>query len=294
MFKLIPLQMRPLNLNIDQTLLRVPVEFVQVPTIRYANKILTASDEGFTQATWNLRDVTFSQPSSVSDLCIIRVQGSNASTNMFNLFKNLRNAFNTHGIQSPRVSGNHWLSWNVVTTLNDEGQVKTDMDHHFGMIAQHISSGQPLNVHATNGSNSRNKSQRYDRNTLFIVVLPRRDPAHIFQAVKRAADYNGLRTICVLSENVDDRGGSYQYISNLCLKVNAKAATDVHRVDRLTQMTDTIVLGADIGSVKGGHAGCPSIASVVGSVDGNHMNTPGSMRLIPVKQDVSRFDSTSA
>jgi eukaryotic translation initiation factor 2C len=90
--------------------------------------------------------------------------------------------------------------------------------------------------------------------------------------------------------------------SNLSLKVNMKFGGDHHRMDthRLNYLLGserrnlTIIIGADVvHPAGGGKFGAPSIACVIGSVDSEFMNYPGSMRLQGGNQEVRKREISS-
>jgi hypothetical protein len=119
-----------------------------------------------------------------------------------------------------------------------------------------------------------------------------------YAKLKRTADCEeGQHTICAIGSKIKLSGPArHQHFSNLALKVNMKMGGANHflhsgKLDMLlgrSRRSGTIILGADV--THPGHGtkeGSPSIACVVGSVDGEFMNYPGSMRLQAGKQEVS-------
>jgi eukaryotic translation initiation factor 2C len=91
----------------------------------------------------------------------------------------------------------------------------------------------------------------------------------------------GYHSICITRRCIGNAQG--EKFSNIMLKMNLKAAGTNHTTSGgqiSALMGNTLVLGADVthpgtGSVPG----CPSIAAIVGSVDGNAGRFLGSMRL---------------
>ena len=265
--------MERLQLKMEPKLLRVPVSFNDPSPLLFGRgKKVSALNT----ASWSLKMTTFRNPVSAPALYFLRVTGSRLYRNDSiprnrgdaDLAGLLSNAFTTHGISIPKSKIYAETDDIKLSMPTDEDKVTQDAWNYFLNAVQWA------------------KDNKVQPTTIFIIILPNKDP-YIFQAIKRAADYWGFRTICVVSNKVDMGKTRGEYPSNLCLKMNARAGNDVHQVERLNQLTDTIVLGADIGTVKGGATGCPAVAAVVGSANENHINAPGSMRLIPAKQDVS-------
>jgi hypothetical protein len=139
----------------------------------------------------------------------------------------------------------------------------------------------------------------YDSNYLgeddcTLILLPDKSFTD-YAAIKRAADlYGGKHTLCALVPKI--QSCNEQYLSNLALKINIKLGGDNHHLSdqQLNQFlgearrSRMMIMGADVTHPgKGSALGSPSIACVVGSVDGQFMNYPGSMRLQAGGQEVS-------
>lgn len=285
--------MNTLGLRIGSSLIRVTAALVQRPKLQF-NGGFVRQDE-IDRADWNLRNRKFMQPATVSAVHFIRIVGhpggwcrDKTGDHQHNKFNSLlAKQFDVHGIRSPMINQaktaaaaqNYHRNWWNYTTNPIVKTIMTDPDNQAVLerdVEAHL------------------KTKAAERpQPLCIVILPTRNPPPaMYAAVKRAGDFYGIRTMCAKSDKVDGikKGNTKineQYVSNLCLKINAKAGLDVHNVDHFTKLKDTIVLGADIGSAKGSPLGTPSVAAVVGTVDKQCMNMPGSMRLIPMKKTVS-------
>jgi hypothetical protein len=135
-----------------------------------------------------------------------------------------------------------------------------------------------------------------------------------YATIKRYMDLDvGRVSVCAVGSKITDRDGSsvkkgprYQVLSNLALKLNMKRGGDNHwlqssELDGLlgaNRRKTTMICGGDVTHPgAGSKLGCPSIACIVGSVDENFMNYPGSMRLQAGQQEVCmiphRLDSTN-
>lgn len=100
-----------------------------------------------------------------------------------------------------------------------------------------------------------------------IIVLSRLDMSHNYDEIKFIADYKlGFVTQC-MDEKVLSRFND-QIATNLCLKINTKLGGVNHILNKKPKVfaRPVMILGADaVHSPRG--SGCPSIASVVGSMD---------------------------
>lgn len=142
----------------------------------------------------------------------------------------------------------------------------------------------------------------------FAVLLLKSRSIPIYSAFKDVTDrYESLQSLCLTqAPNLEyDRetktsrckGDITQYMANVMMKVNLKFGGGNHtvQVDNNSKsrigntLVGTLVLGADVTHPGGGSLiGCPSIASVVGSVDSHATKFRGSMRLQKIcKAEVS-------
>lgn len=107
-----------------------------------------------------------------------------------------------------------------------------------------------------------------------------------YSKIKQIADTLGRHTLCVEAGKLVAEKGAKQVASNLALKINLKRGGDNHRLEAIEKLlgsdkrSKTLIMGADVWHPgKGSREGCPSVASVVGSVDANFMTYRGAMRL---------------
>jgi hypothetical protein len=113
-----------------------------------------------------------------------------------------------------------------------------------------------------------------------ILMLPKPDRS-LYMSFKNLADRQfGLRSLCVAKpELIADPGSGAKVMTNLAQKINIKTGGVNSTVDGINLKT-TLVLGADVVHPPiTAFEECPSIASIVGSVDAQGGNFQGSMRL---------------
>jgi eukaryotic translation initiation factor 2C len=127
--------------------------------------------------------------------------------------------------------------------------------------------------------------------TLAILLLAKHN-IPVYSAFKDCTDrYLGLQALC-MTEAKNLQGGSCKvnvapYVANVIMKVNLKTGGRNHTAagkggnGRIEDtLKDTLLLGADVTHPgPGSLTGCPSIAVIVGSVDGSGGKFLGSMRL---------------
>lgn len=130
-----------------------------------------------------------------------------------------------------------------------------------------------------------------ERGHLTVAVLRVKDETE-YSILKRAADLRyGRHLICMQLGKVNAAAErKEEYLSNICMKINMKGKGVNHKVkfDQIGwKSKETMILGADVThpSVLQPR-GYPSIACVVGSIDDNFANYPGSMRLQAGRQEV--------
>ncbi|KAG8506841.1 Protein argonaute-4 [Galemys pyrenaicus] len=124
---------------------------------------------------------------------------------------------------------------------------------------------------------------------LIVVILPGKTP--VYAEVKRVGDtLLGMATQCVQVKNVVKT--SPQTLSNLCLKINAKLGgiNNVlvpHQRPSVFQQP-VIFLGADVTHPPAGDGKKPSIAAVVGSMDGHPSRYCATVRVQTSRQEISQ------
>ena len=160
---------------------------------------------------------------------------------------------------------------------------------------------------------SQNTTASFNADQITMVVVIPQESAGLYAAIKRVADLKmGLKTVCCAASKMQDFGQFVrgreqgpQHCGNIALKLNLKGEGDNHRIHRSQfpelyanylkgrtplpgDEANTIVFGADVTHPIGHCApGCPSIAALVGSIDDNFAQFPGSMRLQRSRQELS-------
>ncbi|KAK1820771.1 hypothetical protein LTR12_004797 [Friedmanniomyces endolithicus] len=146
--------------------------------------------------------------------------------------------------------------------------------------------------------NLRSKNSReWPRTQLFLVLLHDTSSDN-YARLKRVADQMlGLHTVCLTSPKFTKAYPSFGLFTNLALKFNVKLRGQNHQVSAGTarnvvsafaalEKEETIVIGADVSHAPTQMSDCPSVAAVVGSLEGDYANFGGSMRLQASKQEV--------
>ncbi|KAK6618088.1 Protein argonaute-2 [Polyplax serrata] len=122
---------------------------------------------------------------------------------------------------------------------------------------------------------------------LVVVVLPGKTP--VYAEVKRVGDtLLGMATQCVQAKNVIKT--SPQTLSNLCLKINVKLgginSILVPSIRPKVFNEPVIFLGADVTHPPAGDNKKPSIAAVVGSMDGHPSRYAATVRVQQHRQEI--------
>lgn len=122
---------------------------------------------------------------------------------------------------------------------------------------------------------------------LVVVVLPGKTP--VYAEVKRVGDtVLGMATQCVQAKNVNKT--SPQTLSNLCLKINVKLggvnSILVPSIRPKVFNEPVIFLGADVTHPPAGDNKKPSIAAVVGSMDGHPSRYAATVRVQQHRQEI--------
>jgi eukaryotic translation initiation factor 2C len=121
-----------------------------------------------------------------------------------------------------------------------------------------------------------------------LLVLLDSANVPVYNAIKTYAETElGVHTICLTKDKVDHANA--ELWANLALKYNIKSGHTCHTVrhgqvncfKKLEQ--STMVLGADVAHNGGA---IPSVAAVVGSIDNDFVNMPGSSQLQPARVEI--------
>ncbi|CAE1171979.1 ELF2C [Acanthosepion pharaonis] len=122
---------------------------------------------------------------------------------------------------------------------------------------------------------------------LIVVILPGKTP--VYAEVKRVGDITfGLATQCVQAKNVTRT--SAQTLSNLCLKINVKLgginSILLPSIRPAVFREPVIFIGADVTHPPAGDSSKPSIAAVVGSMDGHPSRYSASVRVQEHRKEI--------
>uniref|UniRef100_A0A8C2L0W8 Protein argonaute-1 n=1 Tax=Cyprinus carpio TaxID=7962 RepID=A0A8C2L0W8_CYPCA len=187
--------------------------------------------------------------------------------------------------------------WGIALYLQTVPVVCKEMQPHLRKISKDAGmpiQGQPCFCKYAQGADSvepmfKHLKMSYVGLQLIVVILPGKTP--VYAEVKRVGDtLLGMATQCVQVKNVVKT--SPQTLSNLCLKINAKLGgiNNVlvpHQRPSVFQQP-VIFLGADVTHPPAGDGKKPSIAAVVGSMDGHPSRYCATVRVQTSRQDLSQ------
>ncbi|KAK0363717.1 hypothetical protein LTR59_009309 [Friedmanniomyces endolithicus] len=146
--------------------------------------------------------------------------------------------------------------------------------------------------------NERSKNTKEWPNSQLFLVLLHDAKSDSYARLKRVADQMlGLHNVCLTGPKFAKVDPTFGLLTNLALKFNVKLRGQNHQVSAGTarnvvsafaalEKDETIVIGADVSHAPTQMSDCPSVAAVVGSLDGDYANFGGSMRLQASKQEV--------
>ncbi|XP_055995374.1 protein argonaute-2-like isoform X7 [Ostrea edulis] len=195
-------------------------------------------------------------------------------------------------------SGTEIRVW-AIACFAPQRTVREDALRNFTQQLQRISNdagmpilGQPCFCKYATGPDQVEPMFRYLKNTyqglqLIVVVLPGKTP--VYAEVKRVGDILfGLATQCVQAKNVNKT--TPQTLSNLCLKINVKLGGInnilLPSIRPNIFREPVIFLGADVTHPPAGDASKPSIAAVVGSMDGHPSRYSSTVRVQQHRQEI--------
>ena len=175
--------MRPLNLDMENQLVRVEPRTETAPKLSFANgSIDTRASQ---KADWNLAKRKFVQQPEFTCIHYVRISTQRMRNpkvlpdNLQVFHSSLLTAFGTHGIRhSCPDNADNAARWNL-GNVHQRNDLQDEVWEHF---------------------KDWRKKVRPDPKSLTIVILPQKDPAFIFSQVKDTFDRGGLHNICVRSE----------------------------------------------------------------------------------------------
>ncbi|XP_067123336.1 protein argonaute-2-like [Centruroides vittatus] len=132
---------------------------------------------------------------------------------------------------------------------------------------------------------------------LAVIVLPTQGPQNIYTEIKNVAETElGLMTQCVKDSNTSGKKCNPQLICNLCQKINAKMGgvnnSLLPNEKPPVLKNPIIIIGADCTHPAPGDKVKPSIAAVVGSLDGFPSRYKASVRVQQAKTKDGKENET--
>jgi len=245
------------GINIDTKMMQVNARILDAPTLQYKLPPKMQVSGG----SWNLKQCRFLEPSKINAwafCCFISQQqaqgrGPDEGLNSF---------INTLGRKLFEIG----ITWRT-------DQVKQP-------VVKFLQPGPPESMQQTAAEGMAQASEECRRRhghpaSIIICVLPTKDSGP-YRAVKWAGDHAvGIVTQCIVASNAGitrPPKGLEQYCANVAMKVNAKLGgtnvTIFNRMFPLIADRPFMLIGADVTHPPPGSDN-PSIAGVVGSLDGN-------------------------
>ncbi|KAK4952526.1 hypothetical protein LTR10_009332 [Elasticomyces elasticus] len=271
--------------KIEPGLLQIPARMLNSPIIAYRGPHTVSAAE----ASWYMHNgngtdpVTFyktpgtalPQGIHVLDFCTGSTRG-----HVDKLAESFTSRLEEHGI---RFTANRPTGFSDINARPEEFESDDELRQHIDKLS--------------------GDGKQWPSSQIFLVLLDDTDSEN-YARVKRVFDQIlGLHTVCLTAPKlIDKRTGEYSapkpgLFTNLGLKVNLKLRGQNHQVSTgsVTARTfesafvklqkDTIVLGADVSHAPSQMDCCPSVAAVVGSIDGDFATFAGSIRLQASKQE---------
>lgn len=274
--------MTQLSLQTGTALLEIPAEILQAPRLQYNGKDATKVPK---HASWNIAFDTFyvAKPISKPPLRIIDLRQHPRPTD-------------------PRPTAGE-VAFGYLSACKKHGMVMAgyspnEEDKEQNAIVQRFTlpTFQKGPKYFETVERLFNTALKELANPTFVLILLNDNKSQPYSTIKRLCDtVMGTKTICVTRPKIERPQPSL--FSNLVLKHNIKqgginhavmknAGTDQKPIIRngFAELgSDTMVIGADV-IHPGGDT--PSIAAIVGSVDGHFATFPGSIRLQPARQEI--------
>lgn len=246
-------------------LLSIPAQFLNAPTILYANK----QSKSPKSASWDLQKVRFIQPAQLRSLPYLNLSGQNVA----HLLRQMRNGLVNHGLIAATNNQIQFAPFHPAPGTPGPGPTRHDPtygDRARLFLKAQQSAPKPF--------------------VLFIIIGDKDQDRYAY--LKRVAELQlGIQTIFCVCDKGKSEKFPPQCASNIALKFNMRAAGVNHNLKpsdfaAIPASSNTIVIGADVTHPPmNASPGTPSIAGVVGSIDNQYMQFPGSMRLQRSRQE---------
>ncbi|KAF7193723.1 Protein argonaute 18 [Pseudocercospora fuligena] len=263
-----------LHLTAGENLLRIPATLLSPPVIVYGQTTVRVD-----KASWDLRNILFSRPTAMirMPLTMIDLRGTDNGGSRY--------------VPDPDQIANRWLKQCGIHGLL---AIQNGPANRVEPILVSYPKNQNDPKYASKLAKllKENMDKAPKSQTCAIILPPKNDSANstLYAMVKRVAETQlGLHTICFMQEKLPNAND--QYYSNVCLKQNLKAPGSQNHVVQsgngksafVKIAQDTLVIGVDVVHPGGFH---PSIAAMVGSIDGDFATFPGHVRLQPARQEI--------
>lgn len=291
------------GLVVSQQLMKVPARLLNNPDPVY----LSGKATKIQLAGWNLVNVRVYNSRKLSNLPVLDLRSLDkfkTEANLDKLEDVTRASFLALGICTEKFS----LDWRRPSEIAETHTTKIGVDGLRDLVEQ------------TMGKEDESGKMIVDTSKPVLVVIPDHN-YDLYSTIKRLLECTlGIHSACASSAKLDGFGQpnnatdltkglrGAQTMSNIGLKFNLKTTGDNQRLapvdlkDVLDSKTKpktggvplkqgpsackTIILGADVAHPTASAVpGCPSIASVVGTVDDNYVRFLGSMRLQRGRQE---------
>lgn len=260
---------------VGQKLIKIPARVLSTPVVLYNNGQIAAEAN---HAMWNLKQQAFAASAQLNRMAIADF-GNNVQMHHH------RNNCNNFGAVMKQVLQGHGMATDTFQTpaKGPYSFTKHTLPRDIDAALRRAIAGEHLDG--------------------LFVILPS-DSDRLYSTIERIAEIDiGLKTVCVQRTKIQfmrpegTESKHLQYASNVAMKCNLKGAGQNHHLGAgafqklfthnwTESICNTIVLGADVAhTLKGASHGCPSVASVVGSIDDNFVEFLGSMRLQPGRQE---------
>jgi eukaryotic translation initiation factor 2C len=280
------------NIRIEEALLEVPARREKSLTVNYANN--RTPDNKNERGRWNLAknkfiSTTIRFPGRVLFLFPKDIHDNVSSDVMMEIGQGLINQMKATGIQLEGGAAYNVLQTDIdavktdesVTQIRNSYQVWSDLQIAFEQKFKHAKdNGYSMVVYFNNDSTSKHLTA--------------------FSVLKCISEQRmGIHSLCLdfskAHQLYERQIGFFQYMANTAMKVNSKLGNTNHTVDIAATVKsqyvnkfnattrraelDLIILGADVTHTQRESAiDMPSLAAVVGSVDGTFGKFLGSMR----------------
>ncbi|KAF2137623.1 uncharacterized protein K452DRAFT_278272 [Aplosporella prunicola CBS 121167] len=242
------------GINVGTNMLTVMARILPVPKLQYQGK-----EQQPENGKWNLARVKYTKPATIKSWGCLVIEERNRATfqrqeDAMSLLQSFHDALKSYGMVmgQPQAPAKIQISWPY-----NSGEITDLVSTKFKQMAQYGIA-------------------------MLLVLLPS-DNTALYDIIKYQGDVRfGIATVCSISKKILNARGQAQYMANVGLKFNLKGGGVNHdmKIQQLAPLDNkTILIGIDVSHPMPGSADtAPSITGVVGSVDAQFNNYPGSIR----------------